>query len=161
MMSRRETLPVFIHGHWSDPELPEIFANCQSLSQLFIDRHLSPRGREIFYLALSKETARLTRQLPTASKMERVNSLQGLVFYTLFAVFDQDTTRTNYMPEIQVQKCDVDRVTCAARLCFEADAYAPFDIDKIGDPNETWEEFIYSESRRRYVSFRCSRFFHT
>jgi hypothetical protein len=34
MMTRRETFPAFIHGHWHMSELPDALVKCMSISQL-------------------------------------------------------------------------------------------------------------------------------
>lgn len=111
----------------------------------------SPHGRELFYSAMEDEFTRLMAKVETSTKEELVSQLAMQNIYTLLAVLDSETPQTNPVPELEVRKCDVDRVTKTARQCFASDAYDPFNIDKIGDPNETWEEFIYAESRRRYA----------
>ncbi|KAI3324953.1 hypothetical protein HD806DRAFT_460789 [Xylariaceae sp. AK1471] len=158
-MSRRETFPVFVHGHWHQRELPDTWVNCMRISQLYIARDVSPHGRELYYSALAEEITRLTRQMSTATKQELLASLEAQIIYTLLGVLDDDTTEANYIPEMRVQKSDLDRTTHLARQLFQTDAYAPFDIDSIGDPNETWEEFIYAESRRRYGAFQMCALF--
>ncbi|KAI1753354.1 hypothetical protein F4782DRAFT_91636 [Xylaria castorea] len=153
MMSRRENFPVFIHGNWHEPELPTIIANCVHISQLWLARNVSERDRELFYSTMEEETTRLMSQIRTATKEELTASLAIQNIYTMFVVLDSETPQANLIPELEVRKCDVYRVTNTARQCFVSDAYDPFDIDKIGDPNETWEEFIYGESRRRCALF--------
>ncbi|KAI8947941.1 hypothetical protein F4801DRAFT_486878 [Xylaria longipes] len=153
MMCRRETFPVFIHGHWHEPELPTIFANCAHISELWLARNASPLGRELFYSAMNEEITRINGRLEVSAKQELTSCLAMQNFYTLLVVLDREMPRANVMPELEVRKCDIDRITNTARQCFASDAYDPFDIDKIGDPNETWEEFIYAESRRRCALF--------
>ncbi|KAI0552643.1 hypothetical protein F4679DRAFT_75537 [Xylaria curta] len=153
MMSRRETFPVYIHGHWHEPELPTIFANCAHIAQLWLTRTASPQDRELFYSAMDEEAKRLMSRVGTATKEELVAALAIQNVYTIFVVLDNEIPQENLIPELEVRKSDVYRVTNIARQAFVSDAYDPFDIDKIGDPNETWEEFIYGESRRRCALF--------
>ncbi|KAI0457051.1 hypothetical protein F5B21DRAFT_108211 [Xylaria acuta] len=153
MMSRRETFPAFIHGHWHEPELPTIFANGAHISQLWLARSASPRDRELFYFAMEEESTRLMGRLETSAKEELIACLAMQNVYTLLVVLDHETPQANLLPELEVRKCNIDRITSTARQCFVSDAYDPFNIDKIGDPNETWEEFIYAESRRRCAIF--------
>ncbi|KAI0491119.1 hypothetical protein F4859DRAFT_508909 [Xylaria cf. heliscus] len=153
MLSRRWTFPAFIHGQWHEPELPIKFANCSHISQLWLVRNTNPQGREIFYSAMEEESTRLMFQLENSTKEELTGRLALQNIYALLAVIDSETPQANFVPELEVRKRDIDRVTRTARQCFALDAYAPFDIDTIGDPNETWEEFIYAESRRRCALF--------
>ncbi|GAP84021.2 putative c6 finger domain protein [Rosellinia necatrix] len=153
MTSRRETFPAFLHGQWHMPELPLTFANCTRISQLYLARRASPQGRELFYTALNEERTRLMHILPAEATQELLACLVMQIIYTLFAVFENEMPQTTPVPELEVTESDIQRVTCTARRCFTFDAYSPFDIDKIGDPNETWEEFIYAESRRRCALF--------
>lgn len=98
-------------------------------------------------------------QLSTATREELLASLAMQEMYTLLPLLDNESSQPNVVSGLEVQETDIERITCTARQCFAFDAYGPFDIDKIGDPNETWEEFIYSESRRRYLTFLCLQAF--
>lgn len=153
MMSRRETFPAFIHGQWHKPELPTTFANCMRISQLFLARSTTPRGRELFYSALSEERTRLKYHFPTTTKQELVMRLAVHKMYALMATFDNETVTANLVPELEASRYDIGWVSDTARECFASDSYVPFDIDTIDDPNETWEEFIYAEARRRVSLF--------
>lgn len=152
-LSRRETFPVFIHGQWHMPELPLTLSNCIHIAQLYIARDESPQGRELFYSTMNEERTRLMHQLSTATREELLASLAMQEMYTLLPLLDNESSQPNVVSGLEVQETDIERITCTARQCFAFDAYGPFDIDKIGDPNETWEEFIYSESRRRAALF--------
>ena len=153
MMSRRETFPVFLHGHWHKPELPATFTNCMRICELYITRNSNPYGRELFYSAVSEEGARFMHHLSTASKEEISASLAIQAVYVLLGAFEDHTPQpqANCTPELVARDCDVDLMTFLARQCFESDRYRPFDTDLMDDPDQTWEEFIYAESRRRYV----------
>lgn len=72
--------------------------------------------------------------------------------YALMTAFDTETATANLVPELEASKYDLGWVASTARECFASDGYVPFDIDNIGNPNETWEEFIYAEARRRYAT---------
>lgn len=100
---------------------------------------------------MTEERTRILQHLSTAPKQELLFRLAMNFIYTLLIVFDNETPQTTLVPELEARKFDVDAVQKAAHVCFASDAYAPFDIDSIGTPSETWEEFIYAESRRRYV----------
>ncbi|KAJ2981165.1 hypothetical protein NUW58_g6756 [Xylaria curta] len=153
MMSRRETFPLFVHGQWHEPDLPEIFANCVHVSRLWLTRNASPQDRELFESTIEGEKERLINQISTATQQELIASLTMQNIYTLFTVLENDASQGTFMPELEARMCDIDRMTYIARQCFACDAYGPFDIDTIGNPNETWEEFIYAESRRRCALF--------
>ncbi|KAI1168948.1 hypothetical protein F5B18DRAFT_2846 [Nemania serpens] len=148
MMSRRETFPAFIHGQWHKPELPTTFANCMRISQFFLARSTAPRGREIFYSALKEERTRLKHHPSTSTKEELIIRLAVHKMYALMTAFDTETATANLVPELEASKYDLGWVASTARECFASDGYVPFDIDNIGNPNETWEEFIYAEARR-------------
>ncbi|KAI0108667.1 hypothetical protein GGR51DRAFT_558980 [Nemania sp. FL0031] len=147
MLSRRETFPVFIHGQWHQPKIPTPLANCMRITQLFLARNASPQGRELFYSTMSEERARVTQQ--SSTKQELLIRLTLNNIFLLLTVFDQETPQATLVPYLEAQGNDIDNITSSAHKCFASDAYKPFDIDGIGNPNETWEEFIYAESRRR------------
>ncbi|KAI1424422.1 hypothetical protein F5Y12DRAFT_785398 [Xylaria sp. FL1777] len=153
MMSRQETFPIFLHGQWHRSELPVTFTNCMRVCELYVARNMYSCGRELFYSAMSEEAARFLHQLPTASKEELSHNLSVQAMYVLMAVFEDQTPEANCTPELAARKCDIDIMTTIARQSFESDAYGPFNIDKFDDPEETWEEFIYAESRRRCALF--------
>ncbi|KAI8623806.1 hypothetical protein F5Y19DRAFT_347127 [Xylariaceae sp. FL1651] len=154
MMRRRETFPAFIHGHFHVPRLPETILNCQRISQLYVDKDKSPLDRKAFDSAQNKEIARLMRQLPAPSQQECLAGLQAQLVYNLASAFDvDDTVQANSVPAIQSERLGDNLVTGYARECFHSDNYVPFDVDKIGNPDETWEDFIYAESRRRCALF--------
>lgn len=75
--------------------------------------------------------------------------------YALMTAFDNETVSANLVPELEANRHDIGWVANTAHECFASDGYGPFDIDSIGDPNETWEEFIYAEARRRYANLPC------
>lgn len=77
--------------------------------------------------------------------------------YALMATFDNETVTANLVPELEASRYDIGWVSDTARECFASDSYVPFDIDTIDDPNETWEEFIYAEARRRYATCLISQ----
>ncbi|KAI0194628.1 hypothetical protein F4808DRAFT_441176 [Astrocystis sublimbata] len=162
MMSRRETFPVFIHGYWHEPNVPMNIANCAQVSQLWLARTGSVQGRAVFHAAMEEETTRLMTRIHIASKQELASCLAMQNFYALIVALESEMPQSTLIPEMEVHKNNIDRVTETAHQCFARDCYDPFDIDKIGDPNETWEEFIYSESRRRCALFWfiCSRVIH-
>ncbi|KAI1130926.1 hypothetical protein F5Y10DRAFT_234653 [Nemania abortiva] len=153
MVTRRETFPVFIHGQWHQPKLPTTLTNCMRISQLFLERNASLKGRDAFHSALSKERARIDQQPSMGIRQELLVRLTVCNVYTLLSVFDREMPQATLVPQLEAQRLDVDCITNAARECFAFDAYQPFDIDKIGNPSETWEEFIYAESRRRCALF--------
>jgi hypothetical protein len=155
MLSRRETFPIFVHGHWHQRELPDTLVNCMRISQLYIAGGVSPHDRAIYHSTLAEETTRLTRQMPTATTQELLATLEAQIIYTVFGAMENDATQASYIPGLRAEKSDMDRVIRTARQLFQNDAYAPFNIDSIGDPNETWEDFIYAESRRRYEAFQA------
>ncbi|KAJ8127459.1 hypothetical protein O1611_g6176 [Lasiodiplodia mahajangana] len=150
MLSRRETFPAFIHGQWHEPKFPTALVNCMRISQLFLARNASPHGREVFYSSIEAERARIEQQ--SSTKQELLTRLTVNNVYLLLTVFDKETPQATLVPQLEAQKSDVDNITSAAHKCFASDAYKPFDIDDIGNPNETWEEFIYAESRRRRLT---------
>ncbi|KAF2966808.1 hypothetical protein GQX73_g6760 [Xylaria multiplex] len=153
MMTRRENFPIFIYGQWHKPELPITLTNCVRICRIYLTRNTTPGGRELFYTAISEEATRLMNQLSTATKEELGICLAVQGIYVILIVLETHITQPDFIPELVVRRCDIDVMTHIARQCFEYDAYSPFDTDTIDNPNETWEEFIYAESRRRYAVF--------
>ncbi|KAI0401292.1 hypothetical protein F4802DRAFT_580785 [Xylaria palmicola] len=149
-LSRRETFPPFVHGQWHVPELPETLANCVRISQLWLVKNNSPRDTERFHLALSEEKRRLMHQLSTATRQELAASIVVQNAYLVFAALENDLPQAgDALCGTEMYREDIEWITSTARQCFAYDHYGPFNIDNLGDPNETWEEFIYAESRRR------------
>ncbi|KAI1173702.1 hypothetical protein F4777DRAFT_426885 [Nemania sp. FL0916] len=153
MMIRRETFPPFLHGHWHQPMLPKTFANCVRISQLYLTRNTSPRDKELFNITIEDEKIRVADQLSTTPKEELITRLTSQIIYVLLTVFDNDSSQPDTAPKLTAQAPDVQRLGTTARECFSSDSYLPFNIDNMDDPNETWEEFIYAESRRRAAIF--------
>ncbi|GAW17288.1 hypothetical protein ANO14919_067430 [Xylariales sp. No.14919] len=151
MMSRRETFPLFIHGR--QPEISSAYAHCMRVCRLYVARNTSPDGRARFYSAINEEAARFEHELPAATKGELLGSLAVQGIYTMLVALENQPPHADFVPELMARERDIDLMTSIARQTFEQDAYAPFDIDTIGNPNETWEEFIYAESRRRTAVF--------
>ncbi|KAI0525588.1 hypothetical protein F5B22DRAFT_350496 [Xylaria bambusicola] len=153
MMSRRENFPMFIHGQWHEPEVPVTITNCMRICELYIARNTSPHGRELFYTAVSEEAARFAHHLFTSSREDTANMLSVQSLYTTMAVFEDYRPQASCTPDLVVRECDVSLMTSLARQCFNSDNYEPFDVDKNDDPDQTWEQFIYAESRRRCALF--------
>ncbi|KAJ3564347.1 hypothetical protein NPX13_g7876 [Xylaria arbuscula] len=155
MMSRRETFPCFLYGQWHKPELPVTFTNCMRICELYIARNSNPYGREVFYSAVREEGRRFMQELPTARKEEIATSLAIQIMYLLLGALEDHTPQpqASFTPELFVREGDIDLVTFFARSCFESDRYQPFDTDLLDNPDQTWEEFIYAESRRRCALF--------
>ena len=183
MMTRRETFPVFIHGHWHMAEPPDALVKCMSISQLCkwdVSRSITRNSALVFwtdtldqelavadterldvnrdssqhdsaiYYTLRRESSRLARLTPNLTGFDLLAAFEVQVVYTLLVALKDDTPNLNSIPELSVENGQMDRTTRMARKCFHQDSYAPFDIDNICDPKETWEDFIYAESRRRY-----------
>ncbi|KAI0398146.1 hypothetical protein F5Y17DRAFT_215760 [Xylariaceae sp. FL0594] len=159
MMTRRETFPVFIHGHWHMTELPEAIVKCMSISQLYIKRGGSRSSHAIYRSTLDEEISRALRLVPNLTGLDLLATFETQVVYALLSALEDDRPDEESLPELSVESRHVDRATRIGRVCFEQDGYAPFDIDRVCDPSETWEQFIYAESRRRcaLVWFLASR----
>jgi hypothetical protein len=119
-----------------------------------VNRGSSQQDSGSYKYILSEETSRLMRLGPDLTSFNLLAAFEAQVVYTLLSALEDDTPNSNPIPNLQVQKCQMDRTTRFARICFNQDSYAPFDIDKVCDPAETWEQFIYNESRRRYGVLR-------
>lgn len=117
----------------------------------------TPLGRERFYSTLSEERTRLKHHFSAATKEELIIRLAVHKMYALMVAFDNETVSANLVSELVASRYDIGWVADTARECFAADGYDPFDIDSIGNPNETWEGFIYAEARRRYAAYLISR----
>ncbi|KAK5627101.1 hypothetical protein RRF57_002816 [Xylaria bambusicola] len=153
MMSRRENFPTFLHRQWHKPEVPITITNCMRICELYIARNTNPHGRELFYTALSEEGARFAHQLFASSREDIADMLMIQSLYATMAVFDDYRTQGSCMPDLMVRECDMNLLISLSRQCFRSDNYEPFDVDKNDDLDQTWEQFIYAESRRRCALF--------
>ncbi|KAI0157277.1 hypothetical protein GGR57DRAFT_61941 [Xylariaceae sp. FL1272] len=148
MMTNMETLPRIIHRPSMETNLPEAISKCMQISQLFMHRNSSPHGRAMYLSVLNEEIARLVHVHPNASQPDLMAGLQVLQIYATMTALDSEASRTNQAPEMQ-DEYSFYLMQVYNRQLFTYDNYSPFDIDNIGHDNETWEEFIYAETRRR------------
>ncbi|KAI1332103.1 hypothetical protein F5Y16DRAFT_394805 [Xylariaceae sp. FL0255] len=150
MMSKRDTLPLYIHGQWNRPELPSPVVQCVQLCQLFLQRDSIPDGRAVFLSKLSEERIRLVSQQATMGVYDLFACLQVYLIYNIIFALD---SHPDCEGTFEMNGSMYDELQIFARRTFQQDKYLPFDIDAIGSPSETWDQFIYAESRRRCALF--------
>lgn len=120
-------------------------ASCVCISHLYIVTDQKPENplcAQIYQSALTKEISRLAGQLDTTvTQQDLLSNLSAQIFYSLLGIAKTDMT---------VDLGTLERTGRTALRLHKLDGYAAFNTDRLDDPNETWEEFIYAESRRRY-----------
>ncbi|KAI1262115.1 hypothetical protein F5Y18DRAFT_160438 [Xylariaceae sp. FL1019] len=146
-MTSMETLPRFFHRQSMETNLPGPVSTCMQISRLFLHRNTSPHDRATYLSALNEELARLIHTRPTASQTDLMAGLQVIQIYATMTALDSEALRTNQAPELGDEYPYY--LMLYNRQLFTYDSYRAFDIDSIGQDNETWEEFIYAETRRR------------
>ncbi|KAI1342044.1 hypothetical protein F5Y15DRAFT_331230 [Xylariaceae sp. FL0016] len=145
MMCRRETFPDFVHKHWDTgtPQLPENLIQCVEIARLYAD---AEHDKSRFLTAMEDENKRLLRRLPEYDAKEDVLAgIQAQLVYIVMYALDNGTADT--VLDIRLQMLMTLEYYCIA--CHKMDNFAPYDISQMDDPKETWEEWIYAETRRR------------
>lgn len=164
MMARRETYGWYVHGQWNEIEFPYTLVRCAEISQLYVTGKPGEQGP--FLAAVSQENKRLLQQLPLAMKKELLVSKQALLAYLVMAA--ADTISNHGIPELPLNSLmtsevcihlslytsvgnGVDTSQLVYNKIVELDQMKPLDVGTMGDPNQSWDDWIYDESRRRYV----------
>ncbi|CAJ2507938.1 Uu.00g091240.m01.CDS01 [Anthostomella pinea] len=146
MMSSVHTSPWFIHGHWHAPELPTSVINCSGIARLYMEeKRPDYSGKASLRPFVDAENRRLSQALPDCSRAEAVAGIQVLLMYLIFCALENISVHG--VPEVRLQL-----LMTLVRYCErsrEIDNFEPFDIDKMHDPGQTWENWIYAETRRR------------
>ncbi|EXJ88223.1 hypothetical protein A1O1_05153 [Capronia coronata CBS 617.96] len=94
MMTRKDTLPPFIHPCLGSNNLglpfPEPLANCVSIARMFAWR--TPETRDFVWKTIWAEQRRLADKATTYSSEELLASLQAFTMYVIMRVMDYSTT---------------------------------------------------------------------
>ncbi|KAI1080672.1 hypothetical protein F5B20DRAFT_90544 [Whalleya microplaca] len=150
MMTRRETLPWFIHGHWNKSEPPRSIAFCIEMANKYVN-HEGDTAKSIWPF-VNEENRRFLRELEGYSgEGDRLASMQAQMMYmVMFALENKDKYP---VPEVQLQMLMTFELYCKKLHNHPAWHTQPFARDEISEPSVTWEDWIHAETRRRSAIF--------
>lgn len=102
MMTRRETLPWFIHGYcYGEPELPETITSCiKIVQQSYLDRAPHQR-KDSLWPVIDTKTRRFLRDLQGCSRQELLISKQAQIMYAIVCMLDNMSSLG--IPEVRLQ----------------------------------------------------------
>ncbi|KAI1135566.1 hypothetical protein F5Y05DRAFT_165493 [Hypoxylon sp. FL0543] len=142
-MINRETFSWFCHGHWYQSELPANLARCSEIANLYVDR--KSFGECSFRSIVNQENRRLLRVLPNSSLDDLLYGMQALIAYMIMFAFDNSSM--DDIPEVTLSMLMT--FDLYGKKCSEIDENIWFPADKLDDPSETWEDWVFAETRRR------------
>ncbi|KAF7590323.1 hypothetical protein BBP40_002973 [Aspergillus hancockii] len=146
-MVQKATFPPFIHPFYckngpsnTPPVLHTPLANCMAIAQMFVPRNAETKP--FVWQTIRAEQHRLLDEMETFSREELLAAIQVYIIYLIMSIVD-DTLRQS--------ENDLHTLLSFQLLCeqFRKICAQPFALDEQANPSQTWQEWIYSESRRR------------
>ncbi|KAJ5888245.1 hypothetical protein N7495_008286 [Penicillium taxi] len=141
MMMRHETLRPFIHRHLSTSEP---LSNCLSLVHMISGGFQS--GRKLFWKNVELECERLVAEHLKLNKWELLAAMQALLIYILTRLDEGQTDHNNYDSLLLAAL-----MVIAKHLCYTDIKDGIHSISVSHGLEKDWVEWIYLESRRRFV----------
>ncbi|CAH0058202.1 unnamed protein product [Clonostachys solani] len=145
MMLRRQTFPPFIHPHWHTEKLPENLVNCMSIAQLFVTR--TPENSHFLWRTIDNEVSRFKNEANEMDVRVVQTAAQATLIYLIMLAVDEaedmSIRGTRLLEVFQILSFRT-RDLCGGRFL------AP---PECTHPSLSWEEWIFSESRRRINCF--------
>ncbi|KAI0844596.1 hypothetical protein F5Y00DRAFT_255898 [Daldinia vernicosa] len=143
MMLSRESFSWYSHGYWFQSELPRDIAKCSALVNLY-NRRQDPMKESVWSM-INEENRQLLRILPTCSLNDLISSMHAQIIYMI--MFALDNNATPEVPEIRLQMLMT--FDLYGKRSKEFDSMIWFPVSDFDNPTVTWEEWVYTESRRR------------
>ncbi|EXJ87026.1 hypothetical protein A1O3_03983 [Capronia epimyces CBS 606.96] len=147
MMTRKDTLPPFIHHSLGSTDsglaFPEPLANCMSIARMFVWR--TSETREFVWETIWSEQRKLADKAASYTPEDLLASLQACNIYVIMRMVD-------YSPE-HAEKDLETMLWCyriSDRLINSLDG--EFGVSEHDRPNQMWKDWIFVESQRRYLS---------
>ena len=125
MMTRRETLPWFIHGHcYEEPGLPATLTSCiKIMQQSYLDREPHQR-KDSLWPVVDDETRRFLRTLEGCSRQELLVNKQAQIMYAIVCMLDNMSSLG--IPEVRLQ------ILMSYQVCDMSLSSSPRPVRNIG-----------------------------
>lgn len=125
MMTRRETLPWFIHGHcYEEPGLPATLTSCiKIMQQSYLDREPHQRKYSLWPV-VDDETRRFLRTLEGCSRQELLVNKQAQIMYAIVCMLDNMSSLG--IPEVRLQ------ILMSYQVCDMSLSSSPRPVRNIG-----------------------------
>ncbi|KAH7325561.1 hypothetical protein B0I35DRAFT_420758 [Stachybotrys elegans] len=140
MMTRRKTLPPFIHPYWNRVQLPETLSNCIAIAQLLVGCNVDMLHQ--YCLSAANEAQRLLAEMGTMTLFELLNAIQTTVAYLTMAIMQQGPDLPSGAPLFM-------RAFRLLTARFRELCGGSFSQTEEQCPSLSWDEWIFAESRRR------------
>ncbi|TVY93870.1 hypothetical protein LAWI1_G000563 [Lachnellula willkommii] len=160
MMTRRETLPPFMHAcspivdHGDEQNrLPEHLTNCMGIAQLFVVR--SEDTHSFIWTMIRAELRGFRNRLYTFDKYDALSALQASLLYVVIRAVEEGP---------QEAKDDYEMLLIYEEVCTRAIELANSSCHGESKSQDiSWKDWIYMESTRRVacVWFILGLVFHT
>ncbi|KAH8683386.1 hypothetical protein BGZ60DRAFT_368473 [Tricladium varicosporioides] len=161
MMTRRETLPPFMHPYSpvtdnndDQNKLPEHLANCMGIAQLFAAR--SDDTCSFVWATIRAEIRGFKNRMHAFNKYDMLSALQASLLYLIIRVVEQRP---------QAAEDDFEMLAIYDDVCTRAIQLTTRSIHQAGDRKSDlcWKDWIYMESIRRVacVWYILGLVFHT
>ncbi|OTA99074.1 hypothetical protein M426DRAFT_96034 [Hypoxylon sp. CI-4A] len=140
-MKDREMSSWFIHGHWYAPTYPHHLARCSEMASLYLNQKCP--SNESFSPVIDQENRWLLKRLPHSSLEDLILGMQSQIIYMIMCTLDSSSD----VPQIKLQSLMTFDLygNRAVKLCDRL--WCP--DDRLDDPQLTWEQWIFAETRRR------------
>ncbi|KAF2497815.1 hypothetical protein BU16DRAFT_559543 [Lophium mytilinum] len=147
MMARKETFPPFINSKCfsnipgKENEIPEALVNCMSLSRMFAER--TAGTSKLLWRTIRMEHERLWFQHDSFNNWELLAAVQALMIYALMRIIDGETEHNDF---------DVPLMISVNSICQRlADRIGGGDYHNIISDQKAWHDWVFYESRRRFI----------
>ncbi|TVY47503.1 hypothetical protein LOCC1_G002248 [Lachnellula occidentalis] len=160
MMTRRETLPPFMHAcspilnHGDEQnKLPEHLTNCMGIAQLFVGR--SDDTHSFIWSTIRAEIRGFRNRMYTFNKYDALSALQASLLYLIIRAVEDKP---------QEAKDDLEMLLIYEEICQRAVETANSSCQGENESQDIgWKDWIYMESIRRVacVWFILGLVFHT
>ncbi|KAK9244232.1 hypothetical protein V1506DRAFT_542101 [Lipomyces tetrasporus] len=147
LMVQKSTFPPFIHPSYckrgsnnASPILQTPLANCMSIAQMFTPR--TAETKPFVWKTIRMEQRRLLDKMETFDAEELLAAIQVYIIYLIMCIVD-DTLRHSEQ--------DLHTLLSFQLLCeqFRKTCAQPFALDEQANPSQSWQDWIFAESRRR------------
>ncbi|CAH0026966.1 unnamed protein product [Clonostachys rhizophaga] len=145
MMLRRQTFPPFIHPHWHTEKLPENLVNCMSIAQLFVTR--TSENSPFLWRTIDNEVSRFKDEANEMDVRVVQTAAQATLIYLIMLAVDE----AEDMSARGARLLEVFQILSfrTRDLCGGIFLAPP----ECKHPSPSWEEWIFTESRRRINCF--------
>ncbi|KAH8803641.1 hypothetical protein F5884DRAFT_510772 [Xylogone sp. PMI_703] len=139
-MLSRENFPPFIHPLWTSQNLPEPLAACMRISQMFVSR--TPDIESFLWRTIENEQRRFLEEVQRFSEHDLLAAMQAHLIFIIICLVGECKKSAEWNRNMLVTW---------ETLCWRLEEvrHEPICTVEKSQPSQTWEDWIFAESRRR------------